>query len=55
MFAARTSLTTREVYLNFVECLSTYFHSKEGCGVTLAMGLDPADDRWVKLLARVSE
>ena len=54
MFAARTAFTTREVYLTLSEKLRELFQSEEGCVITLAMGVDPADDRCLKLLARVS-
>ena len=53
MFAARTALTTREVYFTLSEKLRELFQSEEGCVITLAMGVDPADDRCLKLLARV--
>ena len=53
MFAAHTALTTREVYLTLSEKLREFFQSEEGCVVMLAMGLDAADDRCLKLLARV--
>ena len=53
MFAARTALTTREVYFTLSEKLRDLFQSEEGCVITLAMGVDPADDRCLKLLARV--
>ena len=53
MFAARTALTTREVYFTLSEKLRDLFQSEEGCVITLTMGVDPADDRCLKLLARV--
>ena len=53
MFAARTALTTREVYFTLSEKLRELFQSEEGCVITLVMGVDPADDRCLKLLARV--
>ena len=53
MFAARLSLTTREAYLSLVGELDVYFRREEASPVTLAMGLDPMDDRWQKLLMKV--
>jgi len=53
MFTAHTARTTKEAFLSLSEKLREFFQSEEGCVVTLAMGLDPADDRCLKLLARV--
>ncbi len=55
MFASRMSQTSVIVYLGLVEKLMCYFQSQEGgASVTVSMGIDPADDRSIKLLARVS-
>ena len=63
MYSARTVLTTREVFLSLTSELARVFQgggdggvaSLEEGVVTLDMGLDSADDRCLKLLARVSE
>ena len=63
MFAARTALTTREAYLSLVEPLVASAQATEGGVVnmgekgvvTLAMGLEPADERCIQMLKRVSE
>ena len=55
MFASRTSQTSSIVYLSVVDQLVQYFLSQNGgAAVTVSMGIDPADDRSVKLLTRVS-
>ena len=51
MFGAHTSNVTKTVYLSLVEILSQLF---QGGVVTLSMGVDPADDRCIQLLAKVS-
>lgn len=54
MFMSRSSQTSLIVYLALVEKLVAYFQSQEGgATVTISMGIDPADDRSIKLLARV--
>ena len=55
MYTAHMSATTKFVFLGLAKELKTYFQSQEGSLDTLAMGLDSADDRCIKLLARVSE
>ena len=51
---SRSSQTSLIVYLAVVEKLVTYFQSQDGgATVTVSMGIDPADDRSIKLLARV--
>ena len=53
---SRSSQTSLIVYLGLVEQLIAYFQSEEGgATVTVSMGIDPADDRNIKLLMRVSE
>ena len=62
MFAARTALTTREAYLSLAEPLVASAQAAEGgvAGtgergvVTLAVGLDPADEHCIQMLKRVS-
>ena len=62
MFAARTALTTREAYLSLAEPLVASAQAAEGGVVsmgergvvTLAMGLDPADEHCIQMLKRVS-
>ena len=54
MFAAHTANTTRVIYLSLTESLSQFFQSQEGGVVTVSMGVDPADDRCIQLLAKVS-
>ena len=55
MFMARSAQTSLIVYLTLVDNLMGYFQSQEGgAAVTVSMGIDPADDRSIKLLARVS-
>ena len=51
MFGAHTANVTKTVYLSLVEILSQLF---QGGVVTLSMGVDPADDRCIQLLAKVS-
>ena len=51
MFAAHTANVTKTVYLSLVDILSQLF---QGGVVTLSMGVDPADDRCIQLLAKVS-
>ena len=55
MYTAHMSATTKFVFLGLAEELKIYFESQEGSLDTLAMGLDSADDRCIKLLARVGE
>ena len=50
MFGAHTANVTKTVYLSLVEILSQLF---QGGVVTLSMGVDPADDRCIQLLAKV--
>ena len=55
MFMARSAQTSLIVYLALLGTLITYFQSQEGgATVTVSMGIDPADDRSIKLLERVS-
>lgn len=54
MFAAHTALTAREAFLSLAEQLEGFFRGSVGVATTVAMGLDPADDRTAKLLSRVS-
>ncbi len=55
MFMSRSAQTSLIVYLALVEKLVAYFQSQDGgATVTVSMGIDPADDRSIKLLARVS-
>ena len=55
MFMARSAQTSLIVYLTLVDKLMGYFQSQEGgATVTVSMGIDPADDRSIKLLERVS-
>jgi hypothetical protein len=51
MFGAHTANVTKTVYLSLVELLSQLFQAGV---VTLSMGVDPADDRCIQLLAKVS-
>ena len=51
MFGAHTANVTKTVYLSLVDILSQLF--QRGV-VTLSMGVDPADDRCIQLLAKVS-
>ena len=51
MFGAHTANVTKTVYLGLVDVLSQLF---QGGVVTLSMGVDPADDRCIQLLAKVS-
>ncbi len=54
MFMSRSAQTSLFVYLGLVEQLIGYFQSEEGgATVTVSMGIDPADDRNIKLLMRV--
>ena len=55
MFMARSAQTSLIVYLALVDKLMGHFQSQEGgATVTVSMGIDPADDRSIKLLERVS-
>jgi len=55
MFTSRTSHTSSLVYLSVTDQLVQHFLSQNGgASVTVSMGIDPADDRNVKLLTRVS-
>lgn len=58
MFRAHGSLTTREVYTCLCEHLHHIFgggggRGEDGYMFTLAMGLDPADDRCLEMLSKV--
>ena len=55
MFGAHTANVTRIVYLSFIDNLVQFFQSQEGGVVTLSMGVDPADDRCIRILAKVSQ
>ena len=50
MFAAHTAHTTREAYLCLTEQLNEFFMSEEGSVNTLSMGIDPADERYLRVL-----
>lgn len=53
IFTAHLPNATRAVYLSFVDTLAQFFQSQEGGVVVLSMGVDPADDRCIQILAKV--
>ena len=46
--------STRDAFLSLLDQLYGFFQGHEGGVVTMAMGVDPADDRSLALLQRVS-
>lgn len=54
LFSTHTSATSREAFLSLAQQLYSFFQGHEGMAITLAMGIDPADDRSLALLQRVS-
>lgn len=53
LFSAHTSATAGEAFLSLAQQLQGFFQGYEGVAVTMAMGIDPADDRALALLQKV--
>ena len=54
LLTSHTPSSSLEAFLSLVQQLSGFFQSPEAMAVTMAMGVDPADDRSLALLQRVS-
>ena len=54
LFSCHTSVTCHDAFLSLAQQLCGFFRGHEGIAVTMAMGVDPADDRSLALLQRVS-
>ena len=53
LFSAHTSTTAGEAFLSLTQQLHGFFQGYEGVAITMAMGIDPADDRALALLQKV--